>query len=407
MLRFLFLLLVLIPSIVDAGTITRPTKSFSGTSFINGVVPQAGDFNGDADTIYGEFNGNISNVNISASAAIAASKINPDGFVTNIRTVNAAPCKILDENDQSADLRRWAICSAGGQFQLGTYSDVGALQNNWLTITRANGGFTLGGTSGTNTVNGATTFNQTVTFSSGTSLLPSGAVMQYMGTTAPSGWLLMDGASNSCTGASSVNASLCTQLVSLFGTVNYKGSALGTFTVDTSSNEIIHTAHGKTTGDRVHFSTTTTLPIPLSATTVYCIISTTTDRYKISGTCGGAETDITSTGSGTHSDYFNFLVPDARGRNALGQGAGAGLTNRVLGDTGGEETHILTETEMPSHTHSLTNGSSVIRNATGGGAGAAAGSDKHSFTVSAAATGGDAAHAVMDPFLVMTFIIKL
>lgn len=396
-------LALLIPSLVWGGTITRPVKSNGSTSFTNGMVPQDSDLNGDANTIYSEFNGNISNVNISASAAIAASKISPDGFTTNVRTVNSAPCYILDESDQSADLKRWALCVSGGVLQLGTYTDAQALQNNWLTVARSTGAFTLGGTGGSNTINGPTTFNQLVTFNGGNTLMPTGAVMNYMGNSAPAGWLLMNGGSNSCTGSASVNAPLCTLLVALTGTVNYKGSPAGSITVDTGSDEIIRAAHGLSVGHFVHYSSTGTLPSPLVNTTVYCVISTTTDRYKISTTCGGGAVNLTSAGSGTHSDYGNFVTPDARGRNVIGTGTGAGLTARTLGATGGEESHQLTVSELASHNHE------VLVNATtagsGGGVTGVNGSqDINKFTEN---MGGDVAHNVMDPFLVITYIIKL
>lgn len=410
------LLGLLAVTICEAGSISRPTKSFGGTSFINGVIPQASDFNGDLDTIYTDYNGNITNTNIAASAAINASKLDGDGFTTNVRTVKAEPCKIWDESDQSADAKRWYACLVGGEFRLTTNSDVSVVQNTWLTINRANGGFTLGGTGGTNTVNGATVFNQNVTFNGSTSFAPSGTVQMYMGTSAPAGWLLMDGASNSCTGASSANASLCAQLVSLYGTANYKGAALGTFTVDTSSDEVIHASHGKSTGDRVHFSSTTTLPAGLNATTVYCIISTTAGRFKVSTTCGGASVDITDAGSGTHSDYVNFVTPDARGRSVIGTGTGSGLTARTLGATGGEEAHTLTAAELAAHNHTAT--LDITTTTTIGSSEPAQVRSQGGYTGSALITGvvsgttdnntgGGGAHAVMDPFLVMTFIIKL
>lgn len=56
----------------------------------------------------------------------------------------------------------------------------------------------------------------------------------------------------------------------------------------------------------------------------------------------------TSFGS-TASD--NFQLPDLRGRVFGGIGAGSGLTNRSLGDVVGEERHVLSITEMPSHNH--------------------------------------------------------
>jgi microcystin-dependent protein len=41
------------------------------------------------------------------------------------------------------------------------------------------------------------------------------------------------------------------------------------------------------------------------------------------------------------------------GRTIIGVGQGTGLTNRTLGETGGEETHILSIDEMPSHSHTV------------------------------------------------------
>lgn len=52
------------------------------TTFVDNTIPTAAQFNGDFNTIYSEFNGNITNANISASAAIAASKL--DGTVLTL-----------------------------------------------------------------------------------------------------------------------------------------------------------------------------------------------------------------------------------------------------------------------------------------------------------------------------------
>lgn len=48
-----------------------------------------------------------------------------------------------------------------------------------------------------------------------------------------------------------------------------------------------------------------------------------------------------------------FTVPDLRGRTIIGTGAGAGLSNRNVGDVGGEEEHDLSESEMPPHSHTI------------------------------------------------------
>lgn len=49
----------------------------------------------------------------------------------------------------------------------------------------------------------------------------------------------------------------------------------------------------------------------------------------------------------------NVTFPDCRGRGVIGAGAGAGLTNRVIRTTGGEETHLLTgpESGIQQHNH--------------------------------------------------------
>jgi microcystin-dependent protein len=58
-------------------------------------------------------------------------------------------------------------------------------------------------------------------------------------------------------------------------------------------------------------------------------------------------------GAGDGSTTFN--IPDGRSRSVVGAGQGAGLTNRSLGSgTGaawGEESHALSQAEMPSHAH--------------------------------------------------------
>lgn len=49
----------------------------------------------------------------------------------------------------------------------------------------------------------------------------------------------------------------------------------------------------------------------------------------------------------------NFALPDFRGRLAVGQGQGPGLTPRTLAQTGGFESAVLDQMQMPSHTHTL------------------------------------------------------
>jgi microcystin-dependent protein len=58
----------------------------------------------------------------------------------------------------------------------------------------------------------------------------------------------------------------------------------------------------------------------------------------------------------------NFALPDLRGRVPVGTGHGQGLTNRTLGQASGTENVILTQNQMPLHTHTVGNMSIQITN---------------------------------------------
>lgn len=48
-----------------------------------------------------------------------------------------------------------------------------------------------------------------------------------------------------------------------------------------------------------------------------------------------------------------FALPDLRGRVVMGQGNGPGLTSRPIGQKIGQETVVLSESNLPQHTHDL------------------------------------------------------
>lgn len=58
-----------------------------------------------------------------------------------------------------------------------------------------------------------------------------------------------------------------------------------------------------------------------------------------------------------------FALPDLRGRVAIGQGQGPGLSNYPIGKSAGEESLSLTVDQMPSHTHAVTVASAATSNA--------------------------------------------
>lgn len=55
-------------------------------------------------------------------------------------------------------------------------------------------------------------------------------------------------------------------------------------------------------------------------------------------------------GDGTTS----FALPDLQGRIPLGYGSGSGLSSYTIAQSGGDETHTLTPSEMPAHSHNST-----------------------------------------------------
>ncbi len=134
-----------------------------------------------------------------------------------------------------------------------------------------------------------------------------------------------------------------------------------------------------------------------------------------------------------------FALPDLRGRVAISEGTGPGLTPRPLGQRSGQEVHTLTQNEMPSHTHSMNPASSIntvvrvgvnsggadeqapgdnaLAESTGGNVYSSAGASPNEFLggVSATAvpniamlnTGGSQAHNNMQPYLTVHYIIAL
>src|ERR1044071_5211689 len=56
-----------------------------------------------------------------------------------------------------------------------------------------------------------------------------------------------------------------------------------------------------------------------------------------------------------------FGLPNLQGRYAMHWGQGQGLTNRVIGETSGNETIALITSQMPAHNH-LVNASNVQAN---------------------------------------------
>lgn len=114
----------------------------------------------------------------------------------------------------------------------------------------------------------------------------------------------------------------------------------------------------------------------------------------------------TAYGSGDGSTTFN--IPNLKGKIPVGLNS-ADTDFNTLGKTGGEKTHKLTTSEMPSHNHS---GGILHNNQASGGArfyfqtpGTTNGTN-FSNSLNIGSTGGSQSHNNMQPYVVMNYIIK-
>lgn len=131
----------------------------------------------------------------------------------------------------------------------------------------------------------------------------------------------------------------------------------------------------------------------------------------------------TTWGVGDGSTTFN--LPSLQRMTTVGAGGtGTGVLGNAVGDTGGAETHTLTESEIPAHTHTgstnTTGAHTHSINATGGANGLSAindttsregtyptnsaGSHAHSLILNT--TGGGGAHNTLQPSAVVKKLIK-
>lgn len=131
----------------------------------------------------------------------------------------------------------------------------------------------------------------------------------------------------------------------------------------------------------------------------------------------GAITDIPQGWGFCDGTLYNALdgsklqSPDLRGRFIVSAGQGTNLTNRNVGDKGGEETHTLTIAEIPAHAHTY----SAMRNDNGNEYhnGSLIGYSNPNWwslkanTDPTGVTGGNSSHNNMPPYYALAYIIKL
>jgi microcystin-dependent protein len=142
-------------------------------------------------------------------------------------------------------------------------------------------------------------------------------------------------------------------------------------------------------------------------------ISQNTALFSLLGTTYGGDGQTT------------FALPDLRGRAPIGAGQGPGLNNRMLGSSGGEETHTLQVNELPPHDHAIqlelfASSSPAHRRSPDGAALAATNGEAvysepsnlspmsdDALDGTVANTGQGQAHNNMSPYLALNYIIAL
>ncbi len=113
-----------------------------------------------------------------------------------------------------------------------------------------------------------------------------------------------------------------------------------------------------------------------------------------------------------------FALPNLQGRFPMYQGAGPGLTPRVLGETGGTASVSLQQQEIPAHQHGMnaapsattgTPGPTVALSPVGSGASAyrQPGNRVAMDSLAVVPAGGGAPHNNVQPYLALNFIIAL
>jgi len=247
-------------------------------------------------------------------------------------------------------------------------------------------------------------------FTGQTFLVPTGAILPYGATSAPTNFLLCNGTPVSRTTYANLFAVISTNYgvgngTTTFNLPNLQGRFPLGYSASAPTKVLIfasrsgnvvtitgvdsHANNELQTGQAIYYDTTGSVITGLIDATTYYVVRVTATTFSLATTVANANAGtviaLSSDGSGTQTFTITY-------------------TARPLAQNGGEEIHALTDSEMPSHTHTLNgaDGSGVGTFTTMDGSGAP--SQEYSGINNLA--GSDTPHNIMPLFTVVNYIIK-
>ena len=216
-------------------------------------------------------------------------------------------------------------------------------------------------------------------------VIPAGIIQMFAGATAPNGWLVCDG--------SNVSRRIYSNLFAVIGTTYGVGNSVDTFTLpDLRGRTPIGVGTGTGLTARTLASTTGAETVTLSEAnlashTHTATVGTQSANHTHSGTSGGVSANH------YHQNYSDGVANGTMGRGSSGfSGTGGGYQGYLIVGAGANGVSTsYTGYHSADHTHTLTTGTE---------------SANHNHTVTNANTGSGTPFSIMQPTIVINFMIK-